>query len=57
MLSILADVLMIATGRRPNHTHATRHPDADWNDRFLSSRMQGLDVQSRRTNTRRDLNW
>ena len=57
MLSILADVLMIATGQRPSQKHPSRHPDADWNDRFISSRMQGLDYQNRRMNTRRDLNW
>jgi hypothetical protein len=57
MLSILADVLLIATGQHPVHKHPNRHADADWNDRFISSRMQGLDYQGHRFNPKRDLNW
>ncbi len=57
MLSILADTLFIATGQRPVPRHPTRHADADANERFLSSRMQGLDFHGHRFNTKRDLNW
>ena len=55
MLSLLADALMIATRLDPM---PKRHPsDADWSDRFISARMQGLDEVGRRFNARRDLNW
>ena len=57
MLSILADVLLIATGHRPDHKHPTRSADTDWNDRFISSRLRGLDQRSRRINPGRDLDW
>ncbi|MEO6300075.1 MAG: hypothetical protein ABIV25_11150 [Paracoccaceae bacterium] len=57
MLSILADAILIATGQRPIDRHFVRHPDADWNDRFISSRMQGLDYQGRGFHVKRDLNW
>lgn len=57
MLSILADALLIATGQNPLAKHHSRHPDADWNDRINSTRMQGLDVTGRRFNPKRDLNW
>jgi len=57
MLSILADALMIATGHAPSRRAADHHDGRDWNDRFISARMQGLDYQGHRFSTRRDLNW
>ncbi len=57
MLSILADALLIATGQTPAHKDPTRHADADWNSRFISARMQGLDYQGHSFNPKRDLNW
>ena len=54
MLSLLADALMIATRLDPL---PKRQADADWNDRFVSARMRGLDEQTHRFNARRDLNW
>lgn len=57
MLSILADALLIATGQNPLAKRHSRHPDADWNDRINSTRMQGLDVTGHRFNPKRDLNW
>ncbi len=57
MLNILADALLLATGQRPDRKHQFRVSDADWNDRFISSRMGGLDAQNRRLNAGRDLNW
>ncbi len=57
MLNILADVLLIATGKHPDRKHPSRHADADWSDRFISARMQGLDHQAHRFNPKRDLNW
>jgi hypothetical protein len=57
MLNIIADVLLLATGHRPDRTHQNRPVDTDWTDRFISSRMGGLDTQARRVNPGRDLNW
>ena len=57
MLSLLADALMIATRFDPMPTHKNRTSDADWSDRFMAARMQGLDESSRRFNARCDLNW
>lgn len=57
MLNILANVLLIATGKHPARKHPSRHADADWSDRFISARMQGLDHQDHRFNPKRDLNW
>jgi hypothetical protein len=57
MLNILADALMLATGHRPDRRHQSRPVDSDWADRFISSRLGGLDTQSRRVNPARDLNW
>ena len=56
MLNILADALLLATGQRPLPRRHTR-PEAEANDRFTSARMQGLDYQGHRFNTKRDLNW
>lgn len=57
MLNILADVLLLATGHRPDRKQPVLPADADWNTRFISSRMRGLDGQIRRVNPKRDLNW
>ena len=57
MLNILADALMLATGHRPDRKHQSRPVDTDWTDRFISSRLGGLDTQNRRVNPGRDLNW
>ncbi len=56
MLSILADALLIATGHRPQQRRTDGH-EVDWNDRFLSARLKGLDHKSRRFNASRDLDW
>ena len=56
MLSILADVLMIATG----HHSASRvddHTGTKWNDRFLPHQIQDYDRAAYRFNPNRDLNW
>ena len=55
MLNILADVLLIATGQRPQPKHQNR--DAQWNDRFLPRHLHDLDRTGPALNTRRDLNW
>lgn len=57
MLNILADVLLLATGHRPDRKQPPLPADADWNSRFISSRMRGLDGQTRRVNPVRDLSW
>lgn len=57
MLNILADVLLLATGHRPDRKQPTLPADADWNTRFIPSRMRGVDGQKRRTNPTRDLSW
>lgn len=57
MLSLLADAILIATGQRPLRRHVSKHPDADWNDRFMSSRMHGPDDQTHRLSPKRDLFW
>jgi hypothetical protein len=57
MLNILADVLLLATGQRPDRKQPSLPADADWNTRFISSRQRGQDGQSRRTTPSRDLSW
>lgn len=57
MLNILADVLLLATGHRPDRKQPKLPADADWNDRFISSRLCGLDGQTRRSSPGRDFTW
>ena len=56
MLNILADALLIATGHRPQPQRRDGR-EVDWNNRFLSSRLRGLDHQAGRFNATRDLDW
>lgn len=57
MLNILADVLLLATGHHPERKQPTLPADADWNTRFIPSRMRGTDGQKHRANPSRDLSW
>lgn len=55
MLNILADVLLLATGHRPDRKQPPLPADADWNTRFIPSRLRGPDGQKRRGSAANDL--